>query len=105
LVKPSALALLWASDGTLCTRPNGTFSTAVLCTDSWEQWQVEEFRKQWNTTYGWCPTITNYACRGKTYPRLRLTKSQAESLTNIILEHTVPSMQYKLFSCKTLEAI
>jgi len=109
LVTPEALALLWASDGTLCIRQSGnyigSFASAVLCTDSWEIWQVEEFKKQWNKQYGWCPTLTNYACRGKNYPRLRLIKSQAELLSDTIIEHTVESMKYKLLPSKTLETL
>jgi hypothetical protein len=106
IVKPEALAILWADDGTLCIdRKNGNYSAAYLCTDSMEVWQVEEIRKAWNNLYGWTPALMDYKCRNKTYPRLRLIKTQAEKLSEIVWEHTTPSLRYKLLPCKTLETL
>lgn len=104
LVKPKALAILWSDDGTLCIHNKRYFSSALLCTDSFEIWQVEELRKSWNDAYGWCPVLVEYACRGKTYPRLRLVKAHAEALADIVTEHTVEALKYKLLPYKTLES-
>lgn len=103
LVKPEALALLWQDDGTVCWDKQGYFSTATLAVDDWPGWKVHALKKAWNKAYGWCPTFMPYRCRGVTYHRLRLIKSQTEMLSDVIRNHVVESMQYKLMTFNTLE--
>ncbi len=103
LVKPESLALLWQDDGTVCWK-DGYFSTATLATDDWESWKVDELRKEWNKYYGWCPVKMDYKCRDKMYLRLRLIKEQAEKLSDVIRNHVVGSMKYKLITFKTLKS-
>lgn len=102
LVKPEALAILWQDDGTICWKKEGRFSTATLATDDWEEWKVQELRKAWNNSFGWSPVKMDYKCRGKNYIRLRLVKEQAEKLSNVIRNHVVESMKYKIITFKTL---
>lgn len=103
LVKPLALSILWQDDGTVCWSKKGYFSTATLATDDWEGWKVKELIKAWNNQYGWSPVAMDYKCRDKMYIRLRLIKAQYEQLSNVLSEHCVPSMQYKI-THKTLES-
>lgn len=101
LVKPLALSIMWQDDGTSCWSKKGNFSTATLATDDWEEWKVVELIKAWNNFYGWSPVKMDYKCRGISYIRLRLVKNQFISLIDVISEHCVPSMQYKI-TLKTL---
>lgn len=106
LVKPKALALLWMDDGTVCWHRKGDkayFSTATLATDDWQSYRLACLRRAWNNAYGWCPSAMPYRCRGVLYTRLRLTKNQTEKLTEVIRNHVVESMQYKLVPFKTSE--
>lgn len=96
LVKPRALAILWQDDGTLCIDSSGYFSTATLCTDSWDWDFIGMFNKYFNGNYGWCMRELKYKCRGKEYPRLRMRKDEMIKLGGIIACHLQPCMEYKL---------
>lgn len=96
LVKPKALAVLWQDDGTLCIDKYGNYSSAVLCTDNWSREDLLYFRSQWNKKYGWCPDILNTTCRGVKYTRLRMRKKEMEKFSNVVRDHFVESMKYKL---------
>lgn len=96
LVKPQALAILWQDDGTICWDSDGNYSTAYLCTDSWERTFLNQFLIAFNNKYGWQPILMDYKCRGKTYPRLRFRKGEMIKLSNIIKSYVAPSMLYKI---------
>lgn len=97
LVKPLALSILWQDDGTISWHGKN-FSTAVLCTDSWREDFIINFREEFNKYYGWCPTIMHASCRGSKYTRLRFKKKEMEKLSDIIKSYIVPSMKYKIIS-------
>ena len=98
LVKPLALAILWQDDGTICWDKQRNYSTAYLCTDSWDEEFLKNFCREFNNLYGWCPVIMNYKCRGKNYLRLRFRKNEMVKLSNIIKSYVQPSMMYKIIS-------
>ena len=95
LIAPEALAILWQDDGTVSWHGK-TFSTAVLCTDSWDEELLKQFQLAFYSRYGWGPSVMNTMCRGKQYTRLRFVREQAANLSEIIKDYIVPSMEYKL---------
>lgn len=96
LVKPLALVVLWQDDGTLMIDKYGHYSSATLCTDSWEEGFLKGFIKYFNIEYGWVPELMNYTCRGKQYPRLRMRKKEMLKFSELVKSQTQDSMQYKL---------
>ena len=104
LVTPESLAILWQDDGTVCWKNKKYFSTATLAIDDWSQEYMKELQEAWHRAYGWHPKEQDYLCRGVHYNRLRLVKNQVEKLTEIIQDHVVDSMKYKLILKKEKDA-
>jgi hypothetical protein len=95
LVKPLALAVLWQDDGSLMLRQGATdmiYSSAVLSTDSWDQYTLATFTKYFNTRFGWCMILMNTNNHGG----LRMRKDMMVSFSNIIRPYVQPCMLYKL---------
>lgn len=98
LVKPLALAVLWQDDGTLVYCSKGYYSTANLCTDAWDKGNLQQFREYFNRQYGWTMRNQDYACRGKTYPRLRMRKAEMEKFSSIVEDLICKCLKYKIIS-------
>jgi len=96
LVKPLALSILWQDDGAVSWCKKGYFSTAKLCTDSWDREDLINFQKRWNNMYGWQPALRDQKCRGKSYNRLVFRKKEVEKLSEIIKSYVSSDLEYKL---------